>query len=65
MDDLIADCITSGVKLAGHQYWLLYGTREVATVLVSQSIPSDNKTSGSFLRLVVLTTNFWLSNFKS
>lgn len=30
MDDLITDCITSGVKLAGRQHGLLYGTREVA-----------------------------------
>ena len=30
MGDLISDCITSGVKLAGRQHGLLYGTREVA-----------------------------------
>jgi hypothetical protein len=30
MDDLITDCITSGVKLARVQHRLLYGTREVA-----------------------------------
>ena len=30
MDDLITDCITSGVKLAVRQHGLLYGTREVA-----------------------------------
>jgi len=30
MDDLISDCITSGVKLTGRQHRLLYGTREVA-----------------------------------
>jgi hypothetical protein len=30
MGDLITDCITSGVKLAGHQHGLLYGTREIA-----------------------------------
>ena len=30
MDDLIADCITSGVKLTRLQYGLLYGTREIA-----------------------------------
>ena len=35
MDDLITDCITSGVKLAGHQQGLLYGTREVAIVEMS------------------------------
>ena len=34
-DDLIADCITSGVKLAGLQHGLLYGTREVAIVMMS------------------------------
>ena len=35
-EDLIADCITSGVKLAGPQHRLLYGTREVAIVLMSE-----------------------------
>ena len=35
MDDLIADCTTSGVKLAGLQHGLLYGTREVAIVMMS------------------------------
>jgi hypothetical protein len=35
MDDLITDCITSGVKLAGLQHWLLYGTREVAIDVMS------------------------------
>jgi hypothetical protein len=30
MGDLISDCIASGVKLAGLQHGLLYGTREVA-----------------------------------
>ena len=30
MGVLISDCITSGVKLAGLQCGLLYGTREVA-----------------------------------
>ena len=30
MEDLITDCITSGVKLAGRQHGLLYGTREIA-----------------------------------
>jgi hypothetical protein len=42
MDDLIADCITSGVKLAGlprskrgHQYGLLYGTREITIAAMS------------------------------
>jgi hypothetical protein len=30
MDALITDCITSGVKLTGLWYRLLYGTREVA-----------------------------------
>jgi hypothetical protein len=32
MDDLITDCITSGVKLAGLHHRLLYGTREVVIV---------------------------------
>ena len=35
MDDLITDCIISGVKLARLQHRLLYGTREVAMVLMS------------------------------
>jgi len=35
IDDLIADGITSGVKLAGLQHRLLYGTREVAIVWMS------------------------------
>lgn len=35
MDVLITDCIISGVKLAGNQHGLLYGTREVAIVSVS------------------------------
>jgi hypothetical protein len=35
MDALITDCITSGVKLAGLQHGLLYGTREVAIVAMS------------------------------
>ncbi len=33
---MIADCITSGVKLAGRQHGLLYGTREVAIVEMSR-----------------------------
>ena len=37
MDDLITDCITSGVKLAGLQYGLLYGTREVAIAAMRYS----------------------------
>lgn len=35
MDDLITDGITSGVKLTGDQYRLLYGTREVAIAQMS------------------------------
>ena len=35
MGVLISDCITSGVKLAGLQHGLLYGTREVAIVEMS------------------------------
>jgi hypothetical protein len=34
MGDLITDCITSGVKLAGRQPGLLYGTREVVIAAV-------------------------------
>jgi hypothetical protein len=30
MDDLITDCITSGVNLTGLQHGLLSGTREIA-----------------------------------
>lgn len=35
MDVLITDCITSGVKLAGRQQRLLYGTREIAIAAMS------------------------------
>jgi hypothetical protein len=35
MGVLISDCITSGVKLAGHQHGLLYGTREIAIAAMS------------------------------
>ena len=35
MDVLITDCIASGVKLARLQHGLLYGTREVAIVMMS------------------------------
>ena len=38
MGDLISDCITSGVKLARHHYGLLYGTREVAIVIMKKTI---------------------------
>jgi hypothetical protein len=41
MDDLITDCITSGVKLAGLQHGLLYGTREVAIVVMSSDTIAD------------------------
>lgn len=37
MGVLISDCITSGVKLAGHQHGLLYGTREIAIAVMSYS----------------------------
>ena len=37
MGVLISDCITSGVKLAGHQHGLLYGTREIAIAAMSYS----------------------------
>ena len=36
MGDLISDCITSGVKLAGRQHGLLYGTREVVIAVMSR-----------------------------
>ena len=35
MGVLISDCITSGVKLAGLQHGLLYGTREIAITAMS------------------------------
>jgi hypothetical protein len=35
MDVLISDCTTSGVKLAGLQHGLLYGTREIAIAAMS------------------------------
>ncbi len=35
MGDLITDCTTSGVKLAGLQHGLLYGTREIAIAAMS------------------------------
>ena len=35
MGVLISDCITSGVKLTRLQHRLLYGTREVAIVMMS------------------------------
>jgi hypothetical protein len=41
MGDLISDYITSGVKLAGLQHGLLYGTREVAIVVMSSSTIAD------------------------
>ena len=41
MGVLISDCITSGVKLAGHQHGLLYGTREIAIVALSYSTMAD------------------------
>jgi hypothetical protein len=34
MDDLITDYTASGVKLAGMQCGVIYGTREVDTVLL-------------------------------
>ncbi|HEX5172009.1 MAG TPA: hypothetical protein VFW11_22680 [Cyclobacteriaceae bacterium] len=48
MDVLICDCITSGVKLAGRQHGLLYGTREVVitvmsvTTIAGRRMRSDN-----------------------
>lgn len=41
MGALITDCITSGVKLAGGQHGLLYGTREIAIVEMSRETISD------------------------
>ena len=41
MGALISDCITSGVKLAGHQHGLLYGTREIAIDAMSCSTIAD------------------------
>jgi hypothetical protein len=41
MGDLISDYITSGVKLAGLRHGLLYGTREVAIVVVSYHAIAD------------------------
>ena len=35
-ENLITGYITFGVKLAGRQYRLLYGTREVAIVLLTE-----------------------------
>ena len=35
-DDLISGYMASGVKLAGRQYRLLYGTREVVTGLQTE-----------------------------
>lgn len=41
MGDLISDCITSGVKLAGLQHGLLYGTREIAIAVMSLATIAD------------------------
>ena len=41
MGVLISDCITSGVKLAGLRHGLLYGTREIAIVVVSYHAIAD------------------------
>ena len=41
MDDLITDCTTSGVNLTRLQHGLLYGTREVAIVVMSSSTIAD------------------------
>ena len=43
MDDLITDCITSGVKLAGRQQGLLYGTREVTIAAMSSMTIADRR----------------------
>jgi hypothetical protein len=48
MDVLITDCIASGVKLAGPQHGLLYGTREIAIEEMScKTIEDVRKTSDS------------------
>ena len=48
MEVLITDCITSGVKLAGLQQGLLYGTREIAIAAMSyETIAGVRMTSGS------------------
>ena len=44
MGVLISDCITSGVKLAGHQHGLLYGTREIAIAAMSYPTIADIRT---------------------
>ena len=41
MDDLITDCITSGVNLTRLQHGVLYGTREVAIAAMSFSAIKD------------------------
>ena len=41
MGVLISDCITSGVKLTRLQHRVLYGTREVAIVVMSSSTIAD------------------------
>jgi hypothetical protein len=41
MDDLITDCITSGVNLTRLQQGVLYGTREVAIAEMSISAIKD------------------------
>jgi hypothetical protein len=45
MDDLITDCIASGVKLAGLQHGLLYGTREIAIEAMSCKTIKDVRTT--------------------
>ena len=48
MDDLITDCIASGVKLTRLQHGLLYGTREVAIEAMScKTIKDVRMTSDS------------------
>ena len=41
MGVLITDCITSGVKLTRLQYGVLYGTREVAIVVMRNDAITD------------------------
>jgi hypothetical protein len=43
MDDLIADCTTSGVKLTRLQQGVLYGTREVTIGTMSRPTIADRR----------------------
>ena len=43
MDALTTDCISSGVKLAGLQHRVLYGTREVVIAVMSVMTMTDRR----------------------